>query len=89
MDNSCGAKELQATIRLEYDDVEIAAAVADAVSPDNFGAPKGLTVTSRREEGVVITEIALEGRIATLISTIDDLLESASTAEKSLEALRK
>jgi hypothetical protein len=80
---------LRATIRLEYDDAETARAVADAVSPDNCTAPTGLTVISKRENGAVITEITLEGKLVTLIATIDDLLESASTAEKTLKALKK
>jgi len=74
---------------LEYNDAETAQVVADAVSPDNHTAPTGLVVTSKRENCVVVTEITLEGKLATLIATIDDLLENASTAEKTLTALRK
>jgi hypothetical protein len=74
---------------LEYNDAETAQVVADAVSPDNRTAPTGLVVTSKRENCVVVTEITLEGKLATLIATIDDLLENASTAEKTLTALRK
>ena len=75
---------LQATIRLEYPDRATAAAVATAVSPDNATAPAGLTVVTHHENNVVITEISLDSKFATFIATIDDLLEAASTAEKTL-----
>ncbi|HTY74700.1 MAG TPA: KEOPS complex subunit Pcc1 [Candidatus Nanoarchaeia archaeon] len=75
---------LQATIRLEYPDRATAAAVANAVSPDNAKAPAGLTVVTHHENNVVITEISLDGKFATFTATIDDLLEAASTAEKAL-----
>jgi hypothetical protein len=80
---------LQTTIRLEYDDAETAQAVLDAISPDNCTAPTGLTVNSKRENGVVTTEIMLNGKLVTLIATIDDLLESASTAEKTLHVVKR
>jgi hypothetical protein len=80
---------LQATIRLEYDDAETAQAVADAISPDNCTAPAGLTVNSKEENAVVTTEITLDGKLVTLIATIDDLLESASTVEKTLHVVKR
>jgi hypothetical protein len=79
---------VQATITLEYDEAQVAAAVADAVSPDNAKAPKGLTVKTHRYGAAVVTEIELEGKLPTFIATIDDLLECASTAEKTLHALK-
>jgi hypothetical protein len=79
---------LQAKITLEYDDAETAQAVADAITPDNYTVPSGLTVISKRENGAVITEITLKGKLTTLIATIDDLLESASTAEKTLHIVK-
>ena len=80
---------MQATIRLEYDDAETAQAVLDAISPDNCTSPPGLTVNSKQENAVVTTEITLEGKLVTLIATIDDLLESASTAEKTLHLVKR
>ncbi len=80
---------MKATITIEYEDQETAAAVADAVSPDNLKTPPGLTVKTEKRLNTVISEITLEGKIATFIATIDDLLESASTAEKTLNALKK
>jgi hypothetical protein len=81
-------KKLQATIKLEYGDHATAEAVADAVSPDNINVPKGLTVKTWQEGNIVITDISLEGKLATFIATIDDLLESASTAEKTLHVVK-
>ena len=80
---------MQATITLEYDDPATAAAVAKAVSPDNSKAPAGLTVKTQQTRNCVVTEISLEGKIATFIATIDDLLESTSTAEKTLHAIKR
>jgi hypothetical protein len=80
---------LQATITLEYADKSTAVAIANAVSPDNSKVPAGLSVKTSQEGSHVVTEISLEGKIATLIATIDDLLESASTAEKTLTVIKR
>ena len=80
---------MQAMIKLSYPDVEMAAAVARAVSPENAEAPSGLVVQTRKEGATVVTEICLEGKLATLVATIDDLLEAASTAEKALHVARQ
>ncbi len=80
---------MRATIRLEYEDNAIAAAIAKAVSPDNLKVPAGLIVKTVLENNEVITEISLEGKLATFIATIDDLLESVSTAEKTLHVVRR
>jgi hypothetical protein len=81
-------KSLQATITLEYVDVKTAEAVAKAVSPDNFKTPTGLTVNTVRQDCKVVTEIVCEGKLATFTATVDDLLFSASTAEKTLQVLK-
>jgi tRNA threonylcarbamoyladenosine modification (KEOPS) complex Pcc1 subunit len=80
---------LEATIKLEYDDVKVAEAVAKAVSPDNYKTPTGLIVTTARKGKVIITEIRAEGKLATFIATIDDLLFSVSVAEKTLKTIQK
>jgi tRNA(Ser,Leu) C12 N-acetylase TAN1 len=76
---------LEAEITLDYDDERIAEAVAQAVSPDNFKAPKGLSVKTTWKDGRVFTCIKCEVKLATFIATIDDLLFSASTAEKMVQ----
>jgi hypothetical protein len=74
---------------LEYKDEKTAKAIAEAVSPDNFKTPVGLQVKTARECNRVITEISYDGKLATFTATIDDLLFSASTAEKTLHAVNK
>ena len=80
---------MQATIQLEYKDEKTAEAIAKAVSPDNFKTPIGLQVKTVRENNKVITQINCEGKLATFTATIDDLLFSASTAEKTLSTIKK
>ena len=82
-------RRLEATITLEYKDVKTAEAVAKAVSPDNFKTPAELKVETKRKNNKVTTEIHCEGKLATFTATIDDLLFSASTAEKTLHVLDK
>jgi len=72
---------------LEYADEKTAQAVASAVSPDNFKTPVGLRIKTVREERKVVTLIECEGKLATFTATIDDLLFSASTAEKAVKVI--
>jgi len=81
-------KKLEATVTLEYADAKSAQAVADAVSPDNLKAPVGLAVKTVRKGCAVVTEIDAETGFAKFIATIDDLLFSASTAEKALRIVQ-
>jgi len=80
---------LEAKVTLEYANTKIARAVANAVSPDNFKTPIGLHVETVREDKKVVTKIEWEGKMATFTATIDDLLFSASTAEKTLHTIHK
>ena len=80
---------MEAKIILEYADQKTAEAVSKAISPDNFKTPIDLQVRTIREENKVITEIQCKGKPATFTATIDDLLFSASTAEKALSTIRK
>ena len=80
---------LEAEINLDYDDKKVAEAVAKAVSPDNFKTPKGLSVKTTWKDGRVFTRIKCEGKLATFIATIDDLLFSASTAEKTVQTTKR
>lgn len=89
MVSNCGAKNLEATITLEYKDQKTAKAVTEAVSPDNFKTPAGLQVKTVQENNCVTTWILCEGKLATFTATIDDLLFSASTAEKTLSIITR
>jgi hypothetical protein len=80
---------LEATITLEYGDAKTAEAIANAVAPDNFKAPTGLSIKTVRKGNDVLTEIETEGKLATFIATIDDLLFCVSTAEKTLLTVTK
>jgi hypothetical protein len=82
-------KSLRATVTLEYADVKTAEAIAKAVSPDNFKAPTTLQIKTAQEGTRVITDIDCDGKLATFTATIDDLLFSASTAERTLQAIIK
>jgi hypothetical protein len=80
---------LEATVTLEYADAKTAAAIANAVSPDNFKTPAGLFIKTFRNGSNVVTEIKAEEKLATFIATIDDLLSSASTAEKTIHITKE
>jgi len=80
---------LEAIVTLEYADAKIAKAVANAVSPDNFKTPIGLRVKTTRVDTKVVTKIECEGKLATFTATIDDLLFSTSTAEKTIKTINK
>jgi hypothetical protein len=78
---------LQATVTLEYAHAKTAEAIAKAVSPDNLKTPQGLQIKTAIEGKRVVTEIKCNGKLATFTATIDDLLFSASTAEKTVHAI--
>ena len=80
---------MEATITLEYGDQKTAKAIANAVSPDNFKTPTGLTIKTERKNDHVLTEVKTDGKLATFIATVDDLLFCVSTAEKTLRAVTK
>lgn len=80
---------MQATITLSYSDEKTAQAITNAVSPDNHKTPPNLTIKTYRNGNTVITEITAKEKLATFIATIDDLLFSASTAEKTLQAVKQ
>ena len=86
--NNSKARNLKATITLDYKDKKTAKAVAAAVSPDNFKSPAELKVMTSRDSCYVITEIQCDGKLATFTATIDDLLFCASTAEKTLSTIK-
>ncbi|MCS7386424.1 MAG: KEOPS complex subunit [Candidatus Methanomethylicota archaeon] len=73
-----------AFIRICYGDDEVAEAIACAVEPDNLQAPRGLAVAARKVDGEVEVEIECEGKVETLLQTLDDLLSCIQAAEKSL-----
>lgn len=82
-------RKLEAEIILEYEDEKVAEATAKAVSPDNYKAPKELSIQTTLEKNKVITVIRCGGKFSTLIATIDDLLFCVSTAEKTIKTVKR
>jgi hypothetical protein len=80
---------LEAEIILEYNSARWARAVADAVSADNVKAPVGLSVKTVCAGRKVVTRVECEGKLMTFVATLDDLLFSASSAEKALRVTEK
>lgn len=80
---------MEAEITLQYEGVRFAEAVAKAVSPDNLKTPRGLSIKTVWQTKRIVTYIKYRGKLATFIATIDDLLFSASTAEKAVQTARK
>ena len=80
---------MEAEIAIEYDNARIADAIADAVSPDNSGTPAGLSVKTRSERKKVVTSVRCCQGFSTFVATIDDLLSSIATGEKTLRATTK
>ena len=80
---------LEATITLEYDDEKTAAAIATAVSPENSIKPPGLFISTFIRNKSVVTRIRAEEKMSMFISTIDDLLFSIATAEKTSLLIKK
>jgi len=80
---------LEAEITREYDDVKSAEAVAKAISPDNFKTPPGLYIKTTTKGNKVVTFIRCKGKLSTFIATIDDLLSCMSTAERTLQTIKK
>jgi tRNA threonylcarbamoyladenosine modification (KEOPS) complex Pcc1 subunit len=80
---------LEAEIILDYEEEEIAKAVAKAVSPDNFKTPRGLSIKTTWRKEKVLTKIKCKRKLSTFIATIDDLLFCISTAEKTLQIAKK
>lgn len=59
-------------------------AIARALGPDNLRLPKGLRVETRAVGRKVVSGVECEGRIETLLATLDDLLACTQTAENML-----
>ena len=80
---------MEAEIILDYEEAEIAEAVAKAVSPDNFKTPRGLSIKTTWRKEKVLTKIKCKRKLSTFIATIDDVLFCISTAEKTLRIAKK
>jgi len=79
---------MKAVITLKYKTEREARAISEAVSPDNAKTPAGLTVETFSKVKTVTTLIECDGRLETLLSTIDDLLSCTQVAEKAVKILK-
>jgi len=75
---------MRASVTCCYAEASSARAVAAALRPDNLRAPKGIVISTKARGVCVFTEVKLDGRIETLLATLDDLLACTSTAESVL-----
>lgn len=67
-----------------YGDERTPKAVVAALGPDNLQVPKGLRISTEAKGKRVVSTVELEGRIETLLATLDDLLACTLTAESVL-----
>ncbi len=72
--------ELRARVCCLYSEERVAEAVFRALSPDNVGGRRAELRTERRGKAVVTT-VRMEGRVETLLATLDDLLACTEVAE--------
>ncbi len=81
---------METEIKLVYKDPKEAKAVSEAISPDNVGAPAGLSIQTSWTENIVTTTVKYDGdNVMTFLSTIDDVLSCVSVAEKAFKAAKK
>ncbi|MFN4133845.1 MAG: KEOPS complex subunit Pcc1 [Candidatus Hadarchaeales archaeon] len=76
--------QISAEVICVYPSKKVATAVAKAISPDNLKAPKRMKISTRVSGEKVMTEVKFDGRMETLIATLDDLLACIQTAESVL-----
>ncbi|UCD96312.1 MAG: hypothetical protein JSV35_07425 [Candidatus Bathyarchaeota archaeon] len=79
---------LKVKFRFLYTTPKEAKSVAQAIEPDNRQSIQGLTITTATNDSILFGAISCEMSVATLASTLDDLLACVSTAESTFEAIR-
>jgi hypothetical protein len=77
----------EADLKFRYPDEETAKAVAEAISPDNYQAPKSLELSVERIGKEITVKVFCPKGVGSLISTLDDLLSCLSAAEKALNGV--
>jgi len=76
---------LRAEILCVYESERVARAIAEALTPDNLDLPAGLSVKTEAVGKSVQSKITLDGKIETLLNTLDDLLSCTQIAESAIE----
>lgn len=72
---------MRALVTCVYEDADVARAIASALRSDNLQAPEGVQVATTTRGRRVTTTLEVEGKMGTLLATLDDLLFCTSTAE--------
>ena len=80
---------MNAEIAFFYKTIQVAEAVAKALTPDNAKVPRGLIIRTNRQGTRVLTTIECRTKLLTFFATIDDLVSAVSVAERSISAVRK
>lgn len=76
--------KMRAEVVCEYENNSISRAIAEALKPDNIQAPRGIKTATAARGRCVVTTLEMDGKIETLLATLDDLLSCTSTAESVL-----
>ena len=76
-------KNLEITILMEisFASRKLLKAIMDSLKPDNIGAPLGLSVDMEERGKILVIKISCHSGIATLINTVDEILEHISIAK--------
>jgi len=77
---------MRAKVVCEYENNSISRAIAAALKPDNIQAPKNIKIATAARGRRVVTTFEMDGKIETLLATLDDLLSCTSTAESVLRS---
>lgn len=84
MSGSSTRPEVSATVRIEYPDAETARHVLEAISPDNYDAPRGVEIEAEVEDTSLRLSVSCARGVGSLIETVDDILSCVQAAEKAL-----
>jgi len=79
---------MKAKIRVSFSNPREAEAVSKALQPDDAETPSYLKVSTVSKGRCIESDIICQGRLETLISTIDDILSSVVMVKKTLSATR-
>jgi tRNA threonylcarbamoyladenosine modification (KEOPS) complex Pcc1 subunit len=76
-------KNLEITILIEisFASRKLLNAIMDSLRPDNVRAPHGLSVDMEDNGELLVIKISCHSGIATLINTVDEILEHISIAK--------
>lgn len=73
--------KMRADVSCNYGSPRVSKAVAKALEPDNLKLQEGLMVSTKASGRKVVSVVELDGRMETLLATLDDLLACTLTAE--------